>query len=201
MREGPRRSVVLLSLAGILLLAAAVCALHVVNALTLRGTARVSDYEPLARAEQDMTVDEALFGAAQRSTYTDGTRSFALALTDPALEDGMLCISGALLRPGQTVGEVRVRVGLIPTERPGEIVLLNTQMVRRALAGQALGVDDHCGFAASAARRLLSDGQYAVVLVDESDGARRLIDAGVDIALSRDGLTVVRGGGAEEAGE
>ena len=201
MREGPRRGVVLLSLAGILLLAAAVCALHVVNALTLRGTARVSDYEPLARAEQDMTVDEALFGAAQRSTYTYGARSFTLALTDPALEDGMLCISGALLRPGQTVGEVRVRVGLIPTERPEEIVLLNTQMVRRVLAGQALGVDDHCGFAASAARRLLPDGQYAVVLVDESDGARRLIDAGVDIALSRDGLTVVRGGGAEEAGE
>lgn len=201
MRDAPRRGVVLTALAGILLLAAAVCALHVVNALTLRGTARVGDYVPLARAEQDMAVDEALFGAAQRSTYTDGTRSFALALTDPALEDGMLCISGALLRPGQTVGEVRVRVGLIPSERPEEIVLLNTQMVRRALAGQALGVDDHCGFAASAARRLLPDGQYAVVLVDESDGARRLIDAGVDIALSQDGLTVVRGGGAEEAGE
>ena len=200
MREGPRRGVVLLSLAGILLLAAAVCALHVVNALTLRGTARVSDYEPLARAEQDMTVDEALFGAAQRSTYTDGTRSFALALTDLALEDGMLCISGALLRPGQTVGEVRVRVGLIPTERPEEIVLLNTQMVRWVLAGQELGMDDHCGFAASAARRLLGDGQYAVVLVDESDGARRMIDAGMDIALSRDGLTVERREGAKEAG-
>ena len=113
----------------------------------------------------------------------------------------MLCISGALLRPGQNVGEVRVRVGLVPAERPEEIVLLNTQMVRRVLAGQALGVDDHCGFAASAARRLLPDGQYAVVLVDESDGARRLIDAGVDIALSRDGLTVVRGDGAEGAGK
>ena len=98
MRDAPRRGVALLSLAGILLLAAAVCALHVVNALTLRGTARVSDYTLLARAEQDMAVDEALFGAAQRSTYTDGTRSFALALTDPALEDGVLCISGALLR-------------------------------------------------------------------------------------------------------
>ena len=80
-------------------------------------------------------------------------------------------------------------------------MLLNTQMVRRVLAGQALGVDDHCGFAASAARRLLPDGQYAVVLVDESDGARRLIDAGVDIALSQDGLTAVRRNGAEEAGE
>ena len=191
---------VLTALAGILLLAAAVCALHVVNALTLRGTAQVGDYVPLTRAEQDMAVDEAPFGAAQLSTYTDGTRSFALALTDPALEDGMLRISGALLRPGQTVGEVRVRVGLIPTERPEEIVLLNTQMVRRVLAGQALGVDDHCGFAASAARRLLGDGQYAVVLVDESDGARRMIDAGMDIALSRDGLTVERREGAKEAG-
>ena len=201
MRDAPRRGVVAIALAGILLLAAAVCALHVVNALTLRGMARVSDYTLPTRAEQDMAVDEALFGAAQLSTYTDGTRSFALALTDLALEDGMLCISGALLRPGQTVGEVRVRVGLIPTERPEEVVLLNTQMVRRALAGQALGMDDHCGFAASAARRLLPDGQYAVVLVDESDGARRLIDADVDIALSRDDLMVVRGDGAEEAGE
>ena len=43
MRDATRRGVVLLSLAGILLLAAMVCALHVVNALTLRGTARVSD--------------------------------------------------------------------------------------------------------------------------------------------------------------
>ena len=201
MREGPRRGVVLLSLAGILLLAAAVCALHVVNALTLRGTARVSDYVLLARAKQDMAVEEGLLGVAQLPVYTDGERSFALFLGELTETDGMLCISGALLRPEQTVGEVRVRVGLIPSERPEEIVLLNTQMVRRALAGQALGVDDHCGFAASAARRLLPDGQYAVVLVDESDGARRLIDAGVDIALSRDGLTVVRGGGAEEAGE
>ena len=42
MRDAPRRGVVLAALAAILLLAAAVCALHVVNALTLRGTARVS---------------------------------------------------------------------------------------------------------------------------------------------------------------
>ena len=201
MRDAPRRGVVLTALAGILLLAAAVCALHVVNALTLRGTARVSDYALLARARQDMAVEEGLWGVAQLPVYTDGERSFALALTDPALEDGMLRISGALLRPGQTVGEVRVRVGLIPSERPEEIVLLNTQMVRWTQPAQALGVDDHCGFAASAARRLLSDGQYAVVLVDESDGARRLIDAGVDIALSQDGLTAVRRNGAEEAGK
>ena len=199
MREGPRRSVALLSLAAILLLATAVCALHVVNALTLRGTARMSDYTPLARAEQNMAVEG--WGDVQLPVYTDGERSFALWLREATETDGMLCFSGALLRPEQTVGEVRVRVGLIPSERPEEIVLLNTQMVRWVLAGQELGMDDHCGFAASAARRLLGDGQYAVVLVDESDGARRLIDAGVDIALSRDGLTVVRGGGAEEAGE
>ena len=199
MREGPRRGVVLLSLAGILLLAAAVCALHVVNALTLRGTARVSDYTPLARAEQNMAVEG--WGDVQLPVYTDGERSFALWLREATETDGMLCFSGALLRPEQTVGEVRVRVGLIPSERPEEIVLLNTQMVRWAPAGQEPGMDDHCGFAASAARRLLSDGQYAVVLVDESDGARRLIDAGVDIALSQDGLTAVRRNGAEEAGE
>ena len=98
-----------------------------------------------------------------------------------------------------------VDTSLIAT-KPGcvsfhSFVLLNTQMVRWVLAGQEPGMDDHCGFAASAARRLLSDGQYAVVLVDESDGARRLIDAGVDIALSQDGLTAVRRNGAEEAGE
>lgn len=199
MREGPRRSVALLSLAAILLLAAAVCALHVVNALTLRGTARVSDYVPLARAEQNMAVEG--WGDVQLPVYTDGERSFALFLRELTETDGMLCISGALLRPEQAVGEVRVRVGLIPAERPEEIVLLNTQMVRWAPAGQEPGMDDHCGFAASAARRLLSDGQYAVVLVDESDGARRLIDAGVDIALSQDGLTAVRRNGAEEAGK
>ena len=199
MREGPRRSVALLSLAAILLLATAVCALHVVNALTLRGTARMSDYTPLARAEQNMAVEG--WGDVQLPVYTDGERSFALWLREATETDGMLCFSGALLRPEQTVGEVRVRVGLIPSERPEEIVLLNTQMVRWVLAGQELGMDDHCGFAASAARRLLSDGQYAVVLVDESDGARRLIDAGVDIALSQDGLTAVRRNGAEEAGE
>ena len=200
MREGPRRGVALSALAGILLLAAAVCALHVVNALTLRGTARVSDYAPLARAEQDMAVEAEGWGDAQLPVYTDGERSFALWLREATETDGMLCFSGALLRPEQTVGEVRVRVGLIPAERPEEIVLLNTQMVRRALAGQELGMDDHCGFTAAAARRLLSDGRYAVVLVDESDGARRLIDAGVDIALSRDGLTVVRRDGAKGAG-
>ena len=199
MREGPRRSVALLSLAAILLLATAVCALHVVNALTLRGTARMSDYTPLARAEQNMAVEG--WGDVQLPVYTDGERSFALFLRELTETDGMLCISGALLRPEQTVGEVRVRVGLIPSERPEEIVLLNTQMVRWVLAGQEPGMDDHCGFAASAARRLLSDGQYAVVLVDESDGARRLIDAGVDIALSQDGLTAVRRNGAEEAGK
>ena len=93
-----------------------------------------------------------------------------------------------------------MRVGLIPAERLEEIVLLNTQMVRWAQAGRELVMDDHFGFAASAARRLLPDGQYAVVLVDESDGVRRLIDAGVDIALSRDGLTVVQRDGAKGAG-
>ena len=199
MRDAPRRGVVLAALAAILLLAAAVCALHVVNALTLRGTARVSDYTPLARAEQNMAVEG--WGDVQLPVYTDGERSFALWLREATETDGMLCFSGALLRPEQTVGEVRVRVGLIPSERPEEIVLLNTQMVRWVLAGQELGMDDHCGFAASAARRLLGDGQYAVVLVDESDGARRMIDAGMDIALSRDGLTVVRGDGAEGAGK
>lgn len=194
MRDAPRRGVVLLSLAGILLLAAMVCALHVVNALTLRGTARVGDYAPLARTGEMLSLPD-----GEWLLLADGDLRFAPQVETVALNGGVLRISGLLLRPGQAVGEVRVRVGLIPAERPEEIVLLNTQMVRRSEAA-IQGLDDHCGFAASAARRLLSDGQYAVVLVDESDGARRLIDAGVDIALSQDGLTVVRRNGAEEAG-
>ena len=196
MREGPRRGVVQLSLAAVVLLAAAVCALHVVNALTLRGTARVSDYAPLARTGETLSLSD-----EELPLLANGNLRFAPQVETAALESGMLRVSGLLLRPGQVVGEVRVRVGLVPAERPEEIVLLNTQMVRRGLTGQEPGMDDHCGFAASAARRLLPDGQYAVVLADESDGVRRLIDAGVDIALSRDGLTVVRGDGAEEAGE
>lgn len=194
MRDAPRRGVVLLSLAGILLLAAAVCALHVVNALTLRGTARVGDYAPLARTGETLSLfDE------EWPLLADGDLRFAPQVETVALNGGVLRISGLLLRPEQTVGEVRVRVGLIPSEQPEEIVLLNTQMVRRSEAA-IQGLDDHCGFAASAARRLLSDGQYAVVLVDESDGARRVIDAGVRLTLSGDGLAVESVSDAKEAG-
>lgn len=200
--RGPKRCVVVLSLAAIVLLAAAVCALHWVNAVSLRGTVDAGDYVLLARSGEMPGTD----GGAL-PVYADGERRFAPLVEEIALEDGVLRVAGLLLRPGQTVGEVRVRVGLMPVAetdagaaRSEAIVLLNTQMVRREEAG-AQGLDDHCGFCATAARRLLEDGPYAVVLVDESDGARRLVDTRVRIALSGDGLTVERTGDAENAKE
>lgn len=200
--RGPKRCVVVLSLTAIALLAAAVCALHWVNAVSLRGTVDAGDYVLLARSGEMLGTD----GGAL-PVYADGERRFALLVEEIALEDGVLRVAGLLLRPGQTVGEVRVRVGLMPAAetdagaaRSEAIVLLNTQMVRRADAG-AQGMDDHCGFCATAARRLLKDGPYAVVLVDESDGAQRLIDTGVDVDLAADGMTVAHRTDAGEAGE
>ena len=195
---GPRRSVALLSLAAILLLATAVCALHVVNALTLRGTARMSDYTPLER----MAEESAAEGQETLPVYADGALRFVPQVETVTQTRGVLRVSGLLLRPGQDVGEVRVRVALVPQVTAvdgsaawaGQAVLLATLMVRRSEAAR-WGADDHCGFAATAARRAVPGGQYAVVLLDESDGARRLIDTNVRIALTRDGLIVTRAGG------
>lgn len=199
---GPKRRVVWLSLAAIVLLAAAVCALHAVNALTLRGTACVSDY-----VQPEYTGETLAFCGSELPVLADGGLRLAPQVETIALQGGVLRVRGVLLRSGQAVGEVRVRVGLIPSWEAEagltgaeSILLLNTQMVRREEAG-AQGLDDHCGFCATAARRLLEDGPYAVVLVDESDGAQRLIDTGVDVDLAADGMTVAHRTDAGEAGE
>lgn len=150
---------VALFLAAILALAAAVCAAHWVNAVTLRGTADAADYAPAP----------------------EGT----LALVEDVSErGGVLYLSGAL--PREDIGAVRLRVALLP---PGEseMTLLNTQMVRRYDLAAAYGCDDHCGFAAAALGRLLAPGVYAVTLADESDGAKRLADTGVRVTLGEGG--------------
>jgi len=117
--NGPRRAVVCAALAAILLLALAVCALHRVNAVSLRGTARASDYTPLARAPLDAKLDAAFGGEAWvLRGYTDGVRGCALFMEEPEAEGGLLIIRGGLLRLDQPVGEVRVRVGLIPVAPP-----------------------------------------------------------------------------------
>lgn len=162
--------IVAASLAAILLLAAAVCALHFVNAVSLRGTASRSDYAAPA--------DDVIAALVERIEE----------------KDGVLTVGGALLR-GNT-GVVRLRVALIGED--GEtLTLLNTQMVRRYDLARACGVDDHCGFAASAWAKSLAPGRYAVALADESDGTKRLVSTGASLELGEGG--VLLGWTAEEA--
>lgn len=174
-----KKRVILPALAAIILLAAAVCALHRINAVSLRGTATVGDY-----------------------TRTDGAAENLVPLVeDPWKDAGIIHIRGALLRMDQAVGAVNVRVGLIP-ERTGEgapaaeeneAILLNTQMVRRSDLAQAYGVDDHCGFHAAADEKLLERGkQYRVVLADETDGAMRMVETGMTVAPIDGGLAFMR---------
>lgn len=205
--NGPRRAVVLAALAVILLLALAVCAAHWVNAVSPRGTARVSDYALLARAPKDAALGE---DARALPVYADGERSFALLMEEPRATGGLLIVEGGLLRIDQPVGEVRVRVGLIPVDaapgapatRSDEIVLMNTQMVRwDAELARKNGFDDHCGFCATAALKRLPNGQYDVVLLDESDGGRRMIDARVSVILTDGGFGIGRVIDPEEAAD
>ena len=162
--------------AAALLLSAAVCALHFVNAVGLRGTARMSDY-----------------------AQTDAAAEGLIPLVEAVYEqDGILYVSGALMRPGQYVREVRVRVALLPMEGDAvTMTLLNTQMVRRYELARDYGCDDHCGFHASALSKRLDEGSYAVALADESDGTKRLIDTGARMTLGEGGalLSWSDGGG------
>ena len=152
--------------AAALLLSAAVCALHFVNAVGLRGTARASDY-------------------AQTDAAGEGLIPLVEAIDE---RSGVLYVSGALMRPGQYVREVCVRVALLPAEGDERtMTLLNTQMVRRYELARDYGCDDHCGFHASALSKRLGEGSYAVALADESDGTKRLIDTGARVTLGEDG--------------
>ena len=67
-----RRGVVLGALAAILLLAALVCALHGINALLPRGSARVSDYTPLERMAEEIAAE----GQERLPVYADGALRF-----------------------------------------------------------------------------------------------------------------------------
>ena len=93
-----------------------------------------------------------------------------------------------------------MRVGLLwkPTDGEEETVvtLLNTQMVRLEEAdAKRLGVDDHCGFHAAVDPKRLphqgEDGQYRVVLIDDTTGCMVDTDV-VGLKLLRDGLAVTR---------
>lgn len=109
-------------------------------------------------------------------------------------------IRGALYRHDRQVGAVRMRVGLLwkPTDGEEETVvtLLNTQMVRLEEAdAERIGVDDHCGFHAAVDPERLphwgEDGQYRVVLIDDTTGCMVDTDV-VGLTLLRDGLAVTR---------
>lgn len=183
----PKTGVVLCALLALVLLASAVCALHWVNAVSLRGTAKLADY-----------------------SLTDGAaENLVPVMNEPWVEEGILHISGALLRMNQPVGEVNVRVGLVaqqleagaPARSAEEALLLNTQLVRRTGLAQEYGCDDHCGFHAAVRAKSLQTGgvQYCVVLADETDGAMRMVETGMTITLIEGGIAFARVNGPEEA--
>ena len=165
----PKTGMVCGVLLAILLLACVVCALHWVNAVSLRGTAVVNNY-----------------------TVTDGSaENLVPLLEDLWLEHDVLHIRGALLRLDQPVGKVNVRVGLIPETKNGsntEVILLNTQLVRRFELAKMYKCDDHCGFHAvtDIGRLLHMDTRFSVVLVDESDENPKLVQTGLIMAIGED---------------
>lgn len=182
----PKKRIIAAALLGILLLAGGVCALQMHNAVSLRGAARMADY-----------------------VRTDGTQEGLVPLTDdPRADRGILHISGALLRPGREVGAVYLRVALLPetlaegnpAQAEGTAILLNTQMVRRADYAAAYGCDDHCGFYATAKVDSLPAGeyQYRVLLADETDGVKRMVDTGMTVVPIEGGLAFARVNPPEE---
>lgn len=153
-----------------------ILALHWLNATGLRGEAFASQYAPM-----------------------DGNA--VVYVESPRERGGVLLLSGALARPGERVGEVRVYAALLPLDGEDEaMTLLNTQMVRRYDIAAELGCDDHCGFAAAARESALKPGRYAVVLADESNGEKRLAATGLTLALGDGGellgFEIAEGGGA-----
>lgn len=180
-RQAPvRRGVVAGALAAIALLAIAVCALHGLNAYSLRGTVLLDNcaaYDAQAAGEAPIVED----------VYRQG---------------GALHIVG--LWPRRDVAQANVRVGLVFTpwasgQEEASVTLLNTEMVRRFELGGAY--DDHCGFhAAVLIKTLRTDGQYRAVLLDERDGALRRVETDVaGISLSEGGVSVARKTKPEEA--
>ncbi len=156
------------------------------NATSLRGTVNAADYRPISL---EAVADGDSLGL-EPDIPEDGI----------FIKGGVLHIRGALYRHDRQVGAVRMRVGLLwkPTDGEEETVvtLLNTQMVRLEKAdAKRLGVDDHCGFHAAVDPERLphwgEDGQYRVVLIDDTTGCMVDTDV-VGLTLPRDGLAVTR---------
>lgn len=162
--------VILAALAAILLLAAGVCMIHWHNAVSLRGEAKVGEYAVLEKAPDNLV----------------------LITNEPYDQDGVLHISGALLRPGAAVGVVNVRAALIGDAAPDTAILLNTQMVREYDLAAQYGADDHCGFHAAAQLGRLPEGDYRLALADETDGVKNLIETNVRVTLKAGALAAWR---------
>ena len=96
-------------------------------------------------------------------------------------ENGLLRVKGMLLRPGQDVGAVNVRFGIL---KDGKVRLLNTEMVRRPEEAAAHQSDDHCGAQALADLKDIPDGEYELVFVDQRQEEVKVIPTNVRIALS-----------------
>ena len=180
----PKNSVIYGWLLAAVLLAAVVCMLHWVNAVSLRGTVLSSDY-----------------------VLTDGkAEDFMVMIDDPWQDGSIVHIHGALLRLNQQVGGVNVRVGLVPEQLDAqqnaaqEVILLNTQLIRCYELAREYECDDHCGFHASVTRKFLGkdNAQYCVVLVDETDGAKRMVETGLTVMLIEGGLAFVQKNAPEE---
>ena len=78
-------------------------------------------------------------------------------------EKGMLRIEGAV--PRMKTKPYSLRVGLLRETDRNEIILMQTQMVRRFDLAELYKCDDHCGFAATLSLRNLSDGIWKIALV------------------------------------
>ena len=175
-----RRSIAVAGGSFFVALALLLDALLWLNATSLRGTVNAADYRSIS--------PEAVAGGD------------SLGLEPDIPEDGIFINRGALYRHDRQVGAVRLRVGLLwkPTDGEEETVvtLLNTQMVRLEEAdAERIGVDDHCGFHAAVDPERLphwgEDGQYRVVLIDDTTGCMVDTDV-VGLTLLRDGLAVTR---------
>lgn len=186
-----RWRVILPALLAVVLLAAGVCVLHGVNAVSLRGAAALDAYTQLSPAGEQLTLAHGpQLQARTYARFADGDKQFALHISDPRAERGVLHIEGILLRIDQPVGEIRMRVGLVAGDAQ-EAVLLSTQMVRRPEVS-VHGHDDHCGFSAAVRQEDLQQGAYRVVLADETDGAKRMIDAGLTVEVRADAVGFAR---------
>ena len=179
--------VILPALLGILLLAAAVCVLHGVNAVSLRGEAAFEDYTRLEPTGEELRLSSERVKAERAyALYEDGEARFALHMEQVQTENDILHIRGTLLRVDQTIDEIRMRVGLA-APMAQEAVLLNTQMVRRAAYAGENGYDDHCGFSSAVKVSDVAPGRYDVVLVDETNGAKRMMHTGFALEILENG--------------